>query len=50
MATFLHPDLDSLPGPWITPPGPREGPLYGGRRAATLLAPDGVLVEIVEAG
>jgi catechol 2,3-dioxygenase-like lactoylglutathione lyase family enzyme len=50
IATFLHPDLDGLPGPWITPPRPREGPLYAGRRAATLLAPDGVLVEIVEAG
>jgi len=49
IATFLHPDLDGLPGPWITPPTRREGPLYAGRRAATLRAPDGALVEIVEA-
>jgi len=50
IATFRHPDFGSLSGPWITPPAMREGPMYGGRRAGTLRAPDGTLVEIVEAG
>jgi catechol 2,3-dioxygenase-like lactoylglutathione lyase family enzyme len=49
MATFIHPDLAAAPGPWIAPPVVREGPLYGGRRAACMRAPDGTLVEVVEA-
>ena len=48
LVTLSHPSIDSLSGPWITPPKVREGPVYGGRRAGTLRAPDGTLVEIVE--
>jgi catechol 2,3-dioxygenase-like lactoylglutathione lyase family enzyme len=33
----------------ITPPAPRHGVIYEGRRAATLRGPDGTLFEIVEA-
>jgi hypothetical protein len=50
IATLSHPDMDALPGPWITPPAPRAGAIYGGRRAGTLRAPDGTLVEIVALG
>lgn len=48
MTTFRHPDFDALTG-WITPPVVRDGIFYGGRRAGTLRAPDGVLVEVIEA-
>lgn len=48
LATFLHPALDGVEGAWITQPRPRSGVLYGGRRAGTLAAPDGSLVELVE--
>jgi catechol 2,3-dioxygenase-like lactoylglutathione lyase family enzyme len=49
MATFIHPDLAGAPGPWIAPPVARDGPLYGGRRVGCMRAPDGTLVEVVEA-
>lgn len=48
LTTFRHPEFDALKG-WITPPVAREGAVYGGRRAGTLRAPDGTLVEVVEA-
>ena len=48
MTTFRHPDFDALSG-WIKPPTIRQGVVYGGKRAGTLRAPDGVLVEVVEA-
>jgi len=48
MTTFRHPDFDALSG-WIAPPIAREGTVYGGRRSGTLRAPDGILVEVVEA-
>lgn len=47
LCTLSHPDIDSIKGDWITPPVERPGPVYGGRRAGTLRAPDGSLVEIV---
>jgi hypothetical protein len=50
IATFRHPDFGALNGPWITPPMVRDGAMYGARRTGTLSAPDGTLVEIVEAG
>ena len=40
--------FDALKG-WISPPVVRNGAVYGGRRAGTLRAPDGTLVEVVEA-
>ena len=49
MATFLQPDIGAVPGPWITPPSARDGPIYGGRRVGCMRAPDGTLVEVVEA-
>ena len=49
VASFLHPAFDEARGPWITPPIPRTGPLYDGRRSGCMRAPDGTLVEIVEA-
>jgi len=48
VTTFRHPDFDALSG-WIVPPVARDGAVYGGRRSGTLRAPDGVLVEVVEA-
>jgi catechol 2,3-dioxygenase-like lactoylglutathione lyase family enzyme len=50
LVTLIHPEFDSLTGPWITPPALRDGVLYGGRRAGVMTGPDGVLVEVVEAG
>jgi len=48
ITTLRHPDFDALSG-WIAQPVAREGAVYGGRRSGTLRAPDGVLVEVVEA-
>lgn len=48
ITTFRHPDFEALKS-WITPPAVRDGPVYGGRRSGTLRAPDGTLVEVVEA-
>jgi catechol 2,3-dioxygenase-like lactoylglutathione lyase family enzyme len=48
LATFFHPDFDALEGPWITAPHKQEGALYGGGRSATMLGPDGALIEVVE--
>lgn len=41
--------VDTLPTglDWITPPAPRPGPLYAGRRAATTRGPAGELLELV---
>jgi hypothetical protein len=32
----------------ISPPKPREGEIYQGKRAATMRGPDGILFELVE--
>lgn len=48
LGTLLHPDLDSTPGPWLSPPVSRPGPLYGGRRSGVVQGPDGVLLELIE--
>jgi catechol 2,3-dioxygenase-like lactoylglutathione lyase family enzyme len=42
--------VDALPGglDWITPPVPRPGALYDGRRAGTVRGPAGELLELVE--
>ncbi len=47
MTTLLHPDIDAIPGEWIAAPAVRIGPVYGGRRAGVLQAPDGTRVEVV---
>lgn len=49
VGTLWHPEFDSLPGPWITPPTRRDGPIYQGKRVATIQDLDGALIEIVEA-
>lgn len=48
IGTLYHPDFDSLPGPWLTPPTVRDGAIYKGRRVGVLQDPDGTLVEMVE--
>lgn len=48
IGTLHHPDFDSLPGPWVTPPVVRSGPIYQDKRVATIKDPDGTLIEMVE--
>jgi catechol 2,3-dioxygenase-like lactoylglutathione lyase family enzyme len=48
LATLYHRDLQQVGAPWITPPRPQAGVLYGGERAGTVRAPDGTLVEVVQ--
>jgi catechol 2,3-dioxygenase-like lactoylglutathione lyase family enzyme len=47
MTTLLHPDIDAIPGEWVVAPTAGAGPVYGGRRAGVLRAPDGTRVEVV---
>lgn len=49
LATLTHPEFDALQGPWIEPPRVCRGAIYDGRRAGTMRAPDGSLIEIVAA-
>ena len=53
IGTFRHPDFDAVDAKcgelWITPPASHDSAVYGGKRAGTVRAPDGTLVEIVEA-
>ncbi len=50
LASFMHPDLDRIAdAKWIAPPRTLEGPLYSGGRTGTMRAPDGTLVELIEA-
>lgn len=53
ISTLLMPDFDARVATaqeWlIAAPAAHDGPLYDGRRAATLRGPDGTLFEIVEA-
>ena len=52
IGTFLHPDFDALAERnrdlWIAPPEARDSAIYAGKRAGTLRALDGTLVELVE--
>ena len=48
IGTLWHPEFDSLKGPWISEPVQRDGPIYQGKRAGTMVGPDGLLVEMVE--
>jgi catechol 2,3-dioxygenase-like lactoylglutathione lyase family enzyme len=48
IGTLWHPEFDSLPGPWVTPPVKRDGPVYKGKRAGAKRDLDGALIEIVE--
>jgi hypothetical protein len=50
LATLAHPHIDTIPArEWILAPQPMRGLLYAGRRSGTLRAPDGTLVEVIEA-
>ncbi len=49
MCTLLHPEFDAIRGEWISPPARLDGVVYAGRRSGVLCAPDGTLVEVVEA-
>jgi hypothetical protein len=53
VGTFMHPDFDALDAKckdiWITPPTVHDSAVYDGKRAATVKALDGTLVEMVEA-
>lgn len=49
LTTFVHPDLSTVQAPWASMPAPREGAVYGGKAAGTLIGPDGTLIELVEA-
>jgi catechol 2,3-dioxygenase-like lactoylglutathione lyase family enzyme len=50
LLTLAVASLDALALDWIAPPASRNGPVYGGRRAATLYGPAGELLELVEIG
>lgn len=48
ICTLTHPDLDAIPGPWLSVPVPREGVIYQGRRVGVLRSPEGALIEVME--
>lgn len=48
IGTLWTPDFDALPGPWVVPPTPREGPIYKGKRVGVIKDLDDALIEIVE--
>jgi catechol 2,3-dioxygenase-like lactoylglutathione lyase family enzyme len=48
LVTLAVDDLGALDLDWMTPPVVREGPLYGGRRAASARGLAGELLELVE--
>lgn len=53
IGSFIHPQFDKLieinKTNWITPPIKRNGTLYKNKRSGTLRAPDGTLIEMIEA-
>ncbi len=53
IGTFIHPEFDRVyeinKDLWVTPPTIRSGKVYDGKRTGTLMAPDGTLIEIIEA-
>lgn len=50
LISFNIDNLDKIDLPFLTPPQARPGPLYDGRRVATLRGPDGELYELIETG
>lgn len=50
LVTLAVNDLDALPLEYIQAPVRRSGPVYGGRRAATVRGPVGELLELLEIG
>lgn len=49
LTTFTHPDLGAVQAPWLSPPAVREGVIYDGKAAGTLVGPDDTLIELVQA-
>lgn len=47
ICSLTHPDLSAIPGPWLTPPAPRDGAVYGGRLVGVLRSPEGALIEVM---
>lgn len=47
LCTLSHPDIDAIPGPWLTAPVARDGPIYEGRRVGVLRSPEDALFEVV---
>lgn len=50
LVTLAVNSLDALSLDWIAAPAVHAGPLYAGRRAATVIGPAGELLELVETG
>jgi catechol 2,3-dioxygenase-like lactoylglutathione lyase family enzyme len=50
LVSLMVDNLDKVAAEWISPPQALPGPLYGGRRAATVHGPAGELLELVELG
>jgi hypothetical protein len=49
LLSFIHRDLDAVAAPFLAPPARRDGPLYAGRRVATVRGPADELIELIEA-
>ena len=53
LGSFWHPDFDAIDrqcrSEWIAPPARYDSAVYLGKRAATMRAPDGTLIEMIEA-
>jgi len=47
VCTLTHPDLDAIPGPWLSAPATRNGTIYEGRRVGVLRSPEGALIEVI---
>lgn len=50
LVTLAVDRLDGLDMAWISPPVERDGPLYGGRRTASVIGPAGEILELMEIG
>lgn len=50
LVTLAVDSLDAVDAPFLTPPVHRHGPLYGGRRAATVIGFAGERIELLEIG
>lgn len=48
LVTLAVDDLEAIEAPFIAPPVRRDGPLYGGRRTATVRGRAGELIELIE--
>ena len=48
IVTLAVDDFDALRLEWIMPPVVRDGPIYAGRRSATVRGPAGELLELIE--